>query len=212
VKVALINGSPKAADSASAVILKYLQPLLEQAGHEVVGFSFTKPQLGSEVAAGLSACDVLIFALPLYVDGLPSHVASCLQELEKRRAELKTETRVYAVVNCGFHEGHHARWALRMLRNWCARVGLRWGFGIGFGGGGALSAVSNIPLGDGPTKNLAQALRELVENLTAHSEREDVFTSANIPRRWYKLAAEVGWLMAARANGVRLRDLSKGRG
>ena len=85
-KIGLINGSPKLRSSASRCILQYLQPLLEQDGHVAAAFALHNPELAPEDAQGIRECDVLIFALPLYVDGLPSHMVSCLLQLEKSLA------------------------------------------------------------------------------------------------------------------------------
>lgn len=211
-QVALINGSPKRHRSASGCILKYLQPLLEQEGHVTAAFSLGRPELAPQDAKGIGDCDALIFALPLYVDGLPSHLVSCLLQLEESLARSGGKMGVYAIVNCGFYEGHQARWALNMLENWCHRAGLRWGYGIGLGAGGVLLSIENVPLGAGPTRNLAQALRQLASSVGQGSGGENVFTTMNMPKLLYKLAAEVGWCRSAKANGLKIRDLSLRRG
>ncbi|HHT74027.1 MAG TPA: NAD(P)H-dependent oxidoreductase [Firmicutes bacterium] len=211
-KIGLINGSPKLRSSASRCILQYLQPLLEQDGHVAAAFALHNPELAPEDAQGMRECDVLIFALPLYVDGLPSHMVSCLLQLEKSLARPGKAPTVYAIVNCGFYEGHQAKWALNMMENWCRRTGLRWGYGIGLGAGGVLLSVQSVPLGAGPTRNLAQALRQLASSVSQGVGGENVFTTMNFPKLLYKLAAEIGWCRSARANGLKIRDLSLRRG
>ncbi|HAW69762.1 MAG TPA: hypothetical protein DHD79_09105, partial [Firmicutes bacterium] len=85
--------------------------------------------------AELAACDTLVFAFPLYVDGIPSHLLSCLSQMEGYLKPLASkEMRVYAIVNCGFYEGRQNQHALDMMQNWCAKTRLIWGHGLGIGG------------------------------------------------------------------------------
>mgnify|MGYP000653504169 CR=1 FL=1 len=57
--------------------------------------------------------DVLIFAFPLYVDGIPSHMVSALLDLETVIRKKKKKRTVYAILNCGFYEGCQNAVALR---------------------------------------------------------------------------------------------------
>ena len=116
---------------------------------------------------------------------------------------------VYTIVNCGFYEGRQCEQAIGIIKNWCARSGLRWGRGIGIGAGGMLPMVKNIPPGQGPMKNIDRALSLLSMDILASESGENVFVSPNFPRFAYKFGAEMGWGKAARANGLKKKDLSK---
>lgn len=105
-KVALINGSPKISGSASSAILQDLRSLLEADSNAICEYHFRKPVVSPTAVAALSDSDVLVFAFPLYVDGIPSHLLSCLVQLEQSLAKVNREITVYAVANCGFYEGH----------------------------------------------------------------------------------------------------------
>lgn len=205
--IALINGSPKARKSASGAILQSLKPYLPQ-GARIREFSFRNASPSKEMLADAAACDVLVFAAPLYVDGLPSHVVAALLALEEilRSAPPKERT-IYAIVNCGFYEGHQAGVALRMFRNWCMGSNASWGQGIGVGAGGILSELEAVPMGRGPKKNLGEALQALAENIALRGQAELVFLTANFPRFLYRTAAEFGWRKQAKANGLHTRDL-----
>ena len=146
-KIALINGSPKKKGSASQTLLKELSVYLPE-DTKSSNYQLIHPEVSKETAEALVDFDVLVFAFPLYVDGVPSHLLACLQQLEK--AGLKRETRVYCIVNSGFYEGEQNEYAVQVVRNWCARVGLIWGMGIGYGGGGALTHLQGCPPGNGP--------------------------------------------------------------
>jgi multimeric flavodoxin WrbA len=209
VVIALINGSPKGRGSASNCILQELKPLLAQDGNRVLEYHFRNPALSPTEMEEIRDCDVLIFAFPLYVDGIPSHLLSCLVQLERYLAAIpKKEIMVYSIVNCGFYEGEHNELAVEMLKNWCIKAGLTWGQGIGIGAGGMLPMLQNVPIGHGPKKNLGKGLAQLAHNVLERTSGESLFFTANLPRIVYKLAAEIGWRRSIKANGLKRQDLS----
>lgn len=206
-KIALINGSPKNMESASGCLLQELKKFLGD-DKEIAEYSFRKPQLNEEEMEQVAESNVLVFAFPLYVDGIPSHLLSCIMQLESFLSTIKEkDIVVYTLVNCGFFEGHQTALAIEMMKNWCKKAGLRWGQGIGMGAGGMLQSVKNVPAGYGPKKDLGEALSKLVKNISERSSGEDIFITANFPRFLYKLAAEMGWRKSVKANGLKTRDL-----
>lgn len=208
-KIAFINGSPKVKDSASGAILQDLKPLLEKDNNIISEYNFCKPELKDKDIEELAKCDVWVFTFPLYVDGIPSHLLSCLVELETYFAAKKEkDIAVYSLVNCGFYEGHQNRLAIEIMENWCVKTGLKWGQGVGIGSGGMLAGLKNVPMGRGPKKNLGSAFKELVNNISMRNSGENIFISANFPRFLYKLAAEMSWRQAIKANGLKRKDLS----
>ena len=205
-KIALINGSPKRKDSASQLILETIQPLLAS-GDDVHFYHLGKPVLTSEEIDQIKQNDILLFALPLYVDGIPSQLLRCLQQLETPLAVLGNKQMVYAVVNCGFYEGHQAQWAIEMMENWCVKAGQTWGQGVGVGGGAMLPSLTNVRLGYGPLKNLGKAFQQLVDNITRRTTGESVYIVPNFPKLAYKLAGEMSMRKSIKANGLRSKDL-----
>ncbi|MCL1950700.1 MAG: NAD(P)H-dependent oxidoreductase [Turicibacter sp.] len=197
-KAALINASPKLRGSASGTLVADIKNTLPPSIKSVefkIYRSFLKP---SEVEA-LKECAIWVFVFPLYVDGLPSHLLSCLCQLEE--AGLKDHgITVYGVANCGFYEGHQTKLALETLEIWSEKAQLKWGMGIGFGGGGALAQMAAIPLGKGPKKSLGQALNHLSETMFMGESRENQYLSLGIPRFFYKAAAEHHWKQRIKAN------------
>lgn len=206
-KIALINGSPKNMESASGCLLQELKKFLGD-DKEIAEYSFRKPQLNEEEMEQVAESNALVFAFPLYVDGIPSHLLSCIMQLESFLSTIKEkDIVVYTLVNCGFFEGHQTALAIEMMKNWCKKAGLRWGQGIGMGAGGMLQSVKNVPAGYGPKKDLGEALSKLVKNISERSSGEDIFITANFPRFLYKLAAEMGWRKSVKANGLKTRNL-----
>lgn len=69
-KLMLLNGSPKASGSASAAILNELNSYIE--GYSVSQCAFhANSRLTPALIDEIAEQDVLVFAFPLYVDGIP---------------------------------------------------------------------------------------------------------------------------------------------
>ena len=201
--VLLVNGSPKRKSSASGVILCGLSTYLGDRG-EVTEVHSLDDDIGSKA----SACDVLVIAFPLYIDGIPSHLLSAMEQLESEKAIAK-DTRIYAIVNCGFYEGEQCELALEMAHHWCTRCGAVWGGGLGFGGGGGLGMMEMAPMGYGPKKNLGDELKLMADAIVSGTCIDYRFAHVNFPAFMYKLGAQSGWVQAAKANGLKRRDLGK---
>lgn len=161
----------------------------------------------------LDGADVWVFAYPLYVDGIPSQLLSCLVQLEKTPVSNRKKV-VYGIVNCGFYEGIQAETALAVLENWCKKAGHSWGGGIGVGGGGALAMLPDMAPGRGPKAQIDKALTVLAERCRAGTvmekeARKNIYVSVAMPRTLYKMAGQLGWRKMIKNNGGKTKDLSK---
>lgn len=204
-KIALINGSPKPGPGASSSILADLEKVLPPC--ERLCFHFFRPAVEETELKKLALCDIFVFSFPLYVDGIPSHLLSCLTQLEDRCAELASSApTVYGIVNCGFYEGRQCLPALEMLRNWCRRCGLHWGRGLAVGAGGMLAGLS-VPAGHGPKKNLGRSLKAFSQSISAREGGDVLVITANFPRFLYKWAGQAGFHKQAKENGLTKEDL-----
>lgn len=209
-KIALINGSPKLKQSASNYILQDLKKLLDSENNTIIECHFSKPQIETRHFEELTDCDAIVFAFPLYVDGIPSHLLNDLVELEKFFSLNKEkDIMVYSIVNSGFYEGHQNKIAIEMMENWCIKAGLKWGQGVGIGAGGMISALRNVPAGYGPRKNIDNALKQLACNILESASAENIFISPNFLRIAYKFAAESSFRKSIKANGLKVRDLHR---
>ncbi len=204
-QIALINASPKRTGSASAVLLNDLKGLLSSA-HTIKSIPMHKPTVTEEQIAELSSCDAWVFACPLYVDSLPSHLVACLSQLAQCDFGNKKIT-VYGIINAGFYEGIQNHIALDIFKNWCAKAGLHWGMGIGYGGGAALGAIQGVTLGKGPKTSLGKAFKTLVDAIRSGSSGENIYTAINFPRFAYKISAEMSMRKALKANGGKASDI-----
>lgn len=206
-RIALINGSPKWKNSASAFLLKELSEKLADCVCTEISLHARGTDTGAAVSELLEA-DALTLAFPLYVDGVPSHLLAKLCEMQCL-LDGKKLLSVYAIVNCGFFEGQQSKVALRIVENWCARCGFDWCGGIGIGGGGMLLSLRNVPAGYGPRKPVSEAISCLSEAIRENQPMNNRFVSPAFPCLLYKLAAQSGWRKEIRKNGLRSKDLSR---
>lgn len=204
-KIAVINGSPKKSDSASTTLLKDLKTCFPKE-ISFIDYDLRVSTMSPDIIEEFNQFDALVFAFPLYVDGIPSHLLSCLCEIETYGIENKA-IHVYAIANCGFYEGKQNRNALHIMQNWCEKAGLIWGQGIGVGGGGALSSLGKVPLGKGPKKNLGTAFNQLATHILAGTSDDNIYLSINFPRFLYKWAGQLGWRQSIKANKLKVKDL-----
>ena len=137
-KTVLINCSPKKRFCASAYFL-FLQRIF--VGGETVNEKLRTPADRTRILEQLRDAQAVVFGLPLYVDGVPSHVLRFLEEMEVFCRENGLKFRVYCVANNGFIEGKQNEPLMQVFENFCVRAGLAWGGGVGIGGGVMLNVT-----------------------------------------------------------------------
>ncbi len=144
-KTVFINCSPKKNASASAYFLS-LQRVFT--GGEKVSEKLRTPADHARVLEQLRDAQAAVFVLPLYVDGVPSHVLRFMEEMETFCRENGLKLSVYCVANNGFIEGKQNEPLMQVFENFCARAGLTWGGGVGIGGGVMLNVTRILFLVD----------------------------------------------------------------
>jgi len=137
-KTVFIDGSPKKRFCASAYFL-FLQRLFT--GGQTVTEKLRTPADHSRILEQLHGADAVVFCLPLYVDGIPSHVLRFMEEMEAFCRQNSLRLNVYCVANNGFIEGRQNEPLMQMFEHFCARAGLTWGGGVGIGGGVMLNVT-----------------------------------------------------------------------
>lgn len=205
-RIALISGSPKRKDSSSGELLRELEGCITN-GATIKHFCLSSPMVDESILPDLMSCDIWVFAFPLYVDGIPSQLLSCLCQIEKVGLVSKS-TMIFGIANCGFYEGNQNAIAFEILKNWCDKLGLQWGMGVGVGGGGGLAQMTSIPFGKGPKTSLAKAFDTLKNHIESKSTAENIYISIDFPRFLYKLAAEYGWRQLIKRYGGKVKDLN----
>lgn len=206
-KIALINGSPKATRSSSGLLLENLKKYLEDQT-KFAEFNFNKKDISKDRIEELAKADVWVFAYPLYLDGPPGHFLSCLIQLHETCFQ-KSKKYIYGIVNCGFYEGTQTKHALGVLQNWSTKIGTIWGGGVGVGGGGALMMMPKQESGQGSSMFIDKALKELADTICLNEVQENRYVSIAYPRFLYKIFAEMGWSHQIKKNGGKRKDLGR---
>ena len=137
-KTVLINCSPKKRFCASAYFL-FLQSLFVSG--EKVNEKLRTPADHARILEQLRDAQAVVFGLPLYVDGVPSHVLRFMEEMETFCRENGLKFNVYCVANNGFIEGRQCEPMMQVFEHFCTRAGLVWGGGVGIGGGVMLNVT-----------------------------------------------------------------------
>ena len=138
-KVLFLNASPKRRFSASQYFLDLLK--IQMAGCETKTIKLAREKNYDEIFNQFKVIDALVIALPVYVDGVPSHVLEFLIEAEKFCRENNCCFKLYVISNCGFFEGRQCKNELAIMRSFCTAAGLEWGAGVGIGGAEMLSVL-----------------------------------------------------------------------
>lgn len=131
-KTVFINGSPKKKAGASDYLLSVQKFFVRS---KKVHEKLRSKGDHARILEQLKDADAVVFSLPLYFDGVPSHVLSFLEEMEAFCKENNVSLKVYAISNGGFIEGKQNRGVLEVIENFCVRSGNIWGGGLGVGGG-----------------------------------------------------------------------------
>ena len=203
-KISIINGSPKAIKSNSEILGNYLSSLLKE--NEIKKYYSISFRLNDENKNEIYNSDVLIFLFPLHVDGIPSNLLKLLVKFEEEKV-VKSETKIYCIVNNGFYESKQNRLAILQIKNWCEKVKARWGQGIGVGAGELLPYLKKYKLGQGPLKNLGNVLDEFSSNILTLKSDEDIYINPNWLKSLYFFQGSISWILKGRKNNLRVREL-----
>ena len=137
-KTIFINCSPKKRFCASAYFLS-LQRLFVRG--DKVSEKLRTPADHARILEQLRDAQAVVFCLPLYVDGVPSHVLSFMKKMETYCRENDLTPSVYCIANNGFIEGRQNEPLMQVFERFCTRAGLTWGGGVGIGGGVMLNVT-----------------------------------------------------------------------
>lgn len=205
-KIIIINGSPKTIKSNSEILGNYLFPLLKE--NNIKKYYSIYFQLNDKTKNEIYNSDVLIFIFPLYVDGIPSNLLKLLVKFEKENV-VRPKTKIYCIVNNGFYEGKQNFLALLHMKNWCKKVNAKWGQGIGIGSGELLPYLKRFKLGQGPLKNLEKILNRFSRNILTLNSDKNIYINPNWPKSLYFIQGSISWILKARKNNIKIRELFK---
>ncbi len=140
-KIALLNGSPRA-KSASEFVLSEIKSKLDGKA-EFAEFNLFKKSLEKKDVEEILSCNTILLSSPLYIDSLPSHVIEAMSCIEKNTDSSRKNIEVFAVSNAGFVEGYNNFISFKIISNWCYKCGFNWNYGIGIGSAERLLVQKN---------------------------------------------------------------------
>ena len=142
-KTVLIDCSPKKRLSASGFIASLTRLFVLGKKSQL---KLRTPGDYKRILSEVEDADNIVFSMPLYVDGVPSHVLPFLKEMETAYKEKHSNKKVYVIANNGFIEGRQNEPLMQNMENFCDRAGLLFYGGLGIGGG-VMMNVMRIMIG-----------------------------------------------------------------
>lgn len=142
--ILVLNGSPKKRGGASRYFSNVLKLMLT--GHSIMEYSLRNSQDYDSIFKSMETADAVALSVPLYVDGIPSHVLRFLKEAELFCKDNPCRFKLYVISNGGFIEGCQSKPHLEQYRLWCEKTGAVWGGGLGIGGGVMMHVLSYVML------------------------------------------------------------------
>ena len=131
-KTVFIDCSPKTKLSASGFIMGFTKLFVLGSKKKE---KLRTPADHERVLNEIADADTVVFSMPLYVDGLPSHLLPFLKKMETFCRDNNKQLNVYVIANNGFIEGKQNESLMRNMENFCDRSGIKWCGGLGIGGG-----------------------------------------------------------------------------
>ncbi len=199
-RTVLLVGSMRGGRSNSGKLAKELVKRLATEPEVLSVRDFIKDPDG--VVSALETAETLIFALPLYVDGLPAQGIRLMERLE--RDGCSGGKRVYVLANMGLYESRQLRHLFEAVRQWCEKLSFVYGGGLGVSAGELAGALmEHIPFERGVTGSMAKGMDRLAEAINGKRTTEDIFAQPRaFPRALYIAIANAGWKKMAKANGL----------
>lgn len=206
-KLTIVNGSPRHGKSNSGLLVELLLPFIKEKNEVNITHVGNYKSVDKYIDEIVKA-DMLVFAFPLYVDSIPSHILYLMERISENHRN--NTLIIYVIMNNGFYEGKQNHIAIQQMKLWCCDNGFVWGQGIGCGAGEMLPFLKKVPLGHGPTKNLGDALEAFAININRRGTGEELYINPNWPRFiWKHQANRMYWIPKAKKNGLKKKDIFK---
>jgi hypothetical protein len=139
--------------------------------------------------AAIGVSDLVILALPLYVDSFPAPVIALLEQIVELRVGAG-RVRFAMLIQCGFPESEHNATALAIAERFAAEAGWQWLGGLALGG---LETYS-----DSANGVLARAGGAIAKG----EPMPDLAPKRSMPAWLYRLGGNMMWRRQAKRNGA----------
>ena len=194
-KICMVNGSFRGGKASSLIFLKDLATGVRRVGLSVEFYGMKacrEAVYPNDTFRALACADTLVLAFPLYVYCLSGGFIRFLEDFQAHLAkggERNQETRIYAIVNCGFPEPRITKEAVRVIRNFSSRTGFDYRLSVSIGCGPANAMTRKLPFLD--TK-LKRAWARIIEDILdpKAGQAEDLLVEPAIPKSVHLLGPE----------------------
>ena len=157
--------SPKKKWSNSSYLSAVSRPF---SGKDSSVIHYQGPKYFSRIMEHLDRACQLVLVMPLYVDGIPSHVLELMEHIQGHIPKHPSSVKVYSIINCGFYEGAQCEYAMEMVECWCLRCGFQFMGGRGIGAG-EMFGVIRLNLVVGAFMLLLDFLMNLTQAVLSHN-------------------------------------------
>jgi multimeric flavodoxin WrbA len=187
-RICLLNGSLRGERASSFEFLKRVSTGMNAADFHIEQLTVKSSAVDGcyphETLAAMANADAVIMAFPLFCYTLPGALTRFLEDFYSciKEGELcTTHGKVFAIINCGFPEPGIIEEAIRVVRNFCARLGLSYRFAIAIAAGPVTVMTMKVPF---LNPRLKKAITDIVKDVESDetARREDVFITPIIPR------------------------------
>lgn len=215
-EVVLISASPRAEnETASEYFAALEEKCIAADGLHISRINVRqslKNGLTSDAYAAIFGADAVVFSFPLYFFCLPGmlmrflqgYYQFCLQHMDNAK-----NPKIYAVVNCGFPQPEICSDAARVIQSFGRAIGAEYRFGVLIGGGGVVHGAKEAPFMKKTNEKLTAVFslmgRDIAESGAAPAG--NILISLNMPQRLYHFMGDRGWILQAKSNGLRKKDL-----
>jgi len=186
-KVCLLNGSLRGENASSLQFMVRVSRRLVRPDFIVERLSVKSGPGGrypAETLAVACGADAIIMAFPLFSYSLPGALMAFLEDFYAHVREggsRRNGAKVFAIINCGFPEPRIMEEAIRVVKNFCARLGLSYRFSIAIATGPVTAMTMKVPL---LNARLKKAFAGIPRDIAGDGEWRggDVFIKPIIPK------------------------------
>ncbi|MBF1359862.1 MAG: NAD(P)H-dependent oxidoreductase [Mogibacterium diversum] len=123
-KLTIVNGSPRHGKSNSGLLVELLLPFIQEKNEVNITHVGNYKSVDKYIDEIVKA-DMLVFAFPLYVDSIPSHILYLMERISENHRN--NNLIIYVIMNNGFYEGKQNHIAIQQMKLWCCDNGFVWG-------------------------------------------------------------------------------------
>lgn len=194
----LINGSPKPTNSNSLYFLNKISRNLDN-------FKIFELKLDShdKILDNIEKSEVIVLALPLYVDSPPSITLSFFDYLIDNHINLNNK-KIYVIINCGFKEGEQNITALNIIKNWCKKVSAKYSGSLMIGAGEIVGKSKYTLLSTTALKKL----KCFSKKIKLKQPSDDYITTMNLlNNKLYCFLANIFWTKKGKLNNLSKKEI-----